>query len=156
MGDEVSGELFRFESDFVESLRCIPMAVRFKLDKTQVKLKLNEWSKLGQAERRVLLDSPCATPAQEAAWQAEVSDRVAKVCGAPPALLPDPVDPQWEAAEVPAQVREKAESEGIALSDAVWRALAPLRRFALVKLSRPGHENRNFVPAALEFGLRRA
>ncbi|MDA0674030.1 MAG: hypothetical protein O3C67_10055, partial [Cyanobacteria bacterium] len=31
--------------------------------------------------------------------------------------------------------------------------LIPLQRFALIKLSRPGHENRNFLPACQEFGL---
>lgn len=151
--DEVSGELFRFESDFVDSLRCIPMAVRFKLDKTQVKLKLNEWSKLGQAERRAVLDKPCASPTEADAWRADLSARVAKACGAPPALLSDPVDLLWESATVPPQVREKAAEAGVGLSDADWAALSPLQRFALVKLSRPGHENRNFVPAAREFGL---
>ncbi|MGB0562374.1 MAG: nitrate reductase associated protein, partial [Spirulinaceae cyanobacterium] len=34
-----------------------------------------------------------------------------------------------------------------------WQALRPDQRFALIKLSRPGHENRNFLPAMQEFGL---
>jgi hypothetical protein len=50
----VSARFFNFESDFVESLRCVPMCVRLKLDLAGVKLKLNEWSKMDPAERAYL------------------------------------------------------------------------------------------------------
>ncbi|MEM6714613.1 MAG: nitrate reductase associated protein, partial [Cyanobacteria bacterium P01_C01_bin.147] len=35
-----------------------------------------------------------------------------------------------------------------------WADLSPLARFALCKLSRPGHENRNFLSALYEFNLK--
>ena len=70
---DASGELFRFESAFVASLRCIPMAMRYRLDLSGVKLKLNEWSKLGLADRQALLGMPCATPAQIDACRAAQS-----------------------------------------------------------------------------------
>jgi hypothetical protein len=31
--------------------------------------------------------------------------------------------------------------------------LTPLQRFALIKLTRSQHENNNFLPALIEFGL---
>jgi hypothetical protein len=34
-----------------------------------------------------------------------------------------------------------------------WQRLTPLQRFALIKLSRPGHEHRNLPLALREFGL---
>jgi hypothetical protein len=34
-----------------------------------------------------------------------------------------------------------------------WRGLTVLQRFALLKLTRPGHENKNFSKAMKEFGL---
>ncbi len=34
-----------------------------------------------------------------------------------------------------------------------WAGLSPLQRFAIFKLTRPGHTNENFVPAMREFGL---
>jgi len=34
-----------------------------------------------------------------------------------------------------------------------WRQLSELQRFALVKLSHPGHEHRNLPLALAEFGL---
>ena len=49
---------FGFEADFVDSLRCIPMAVRLRLDVTGVKLKLNEWAKLNQTDRLALAKTP--------------------------------------------------------------------------------------------------
>jgi hypothetical protein len=149
-------ELFGFESDFVASLRCIPMAVRYRLDLAGVKLRLNEWSRLGQADRRRLLDLPVSGPGEAEAYRESISAMVAAACGARPALLPEPPDPVWESPAVPEQVRGKAAESGVALNDAAWQYLSPLQRFALVKLSRPGHENRNFVPAAEEFGLPRA
>jgi len=36
-------DFFEFEADFVDSLRCIPMHVRLKLD-TCIKLKLAQWN----------------------------------------------------------------------------------------------------------------
>ena len=50
--------LFDFEKDFADSLRCIPMAVRYKLDSVGVKLKLTYWNQFSQAERQVLLAWP--------------------------------------------------------------------------------------------------
>ena len=42
---------FGFEADFVADLRCLPMAVRRKLDLAGVKLKLSHWQALGAVER---------------------------------------------------------------------------------------------------------
>jgi hypothetical protein len=145
---------FGFESDFVDSMRCIPMAARLRLDRTGVKLKLNEWSKLDPDLRMALAQSPCGSPAERAQWKADMMGTVVRVCGAPPSLLPEAVDEPWEdAGKVPEQVRGQARALGLSIADEAWEALSPLQRFALVKLSRPGHENRNFRPAMEEFGL---
>ena len=53
-------EYFNFEEDFVEkNIRCIPMIVRFKMDKAGIKLKLAEWSKFNAGERIELAVKPC-------------------------------------------------------------------------------------------------
>jgi hypothetical protein len=41
---------FAFENDFVDTFRCIPMIVRYKLDTCGIKLKLPEWVKLSVDE----------------------------------------------------------------------------------------------------------
>jgi hypothetical protein len=64
-----STELFAFESDFVATLRCIPMAVRFKLDLAGIKLSLRQWSRFTVADRTELLTAPCASPAEIAAYR---------------------------------------------------------------------------------------
>ncbi len=48
-------QLFAFENDFVATLRCIPMAVRFKLDRCGIKLTLRQWSRLTHSDRTDLL-----------------------------------------------------------------------------------------------------
>jgi len=42
---------------------------------------------------------------------------------------------------------------GLELRSDGWMALNELQRFALVKLSHPGHEHRNLPQALAEFGL---
>ena len=56
--------LFEFEKDFSASLRCIPMAVRFKLDHSGVKLSLRQWSRFQHQDREQLLNLPCETTEQ--------------------------------------------------------------------------------------------
>lgn len=64
----------------------------------------------------------------------------------------DPL-PSWMVTDsVPTEVSEKARGIGSAVDPAAWAALDELQRFALVKLARPGHENRNFPAALAEFG----
>lgn len=145
---------FRFESDFVASLRCIPMGVRFKLDKTGIKLKLSEWSRLEPAQRHALSRQPCDAPEEITLFRLSLLAMVAAGQGAEPALLPQLPEPIWEnGGEVPAQVTEKASNLGISITSSGWKELTPLQRFALLKLSRPGHEGKNFRPALEEFGL---
>ena len=54
-------QLFAFEDDFVAALRCIPMAVRLKLDRSGIKLTLRQWSRFTRSDRQILLDAPCRT-----------------------------------------------------------------------------------------------
>ena len=57
-------QLFEFESDFVASLRCVPMAVRFKLDACGIKLTLRQWSRFTRGDRQDLLMAACEGPAE--------------------------------------------------------------------------------------------
>ena len=69
-------QLFAFEDDFVATLRCVPMAVRFKLDACGVKLSLRQWSRFTPGERHQLLMAPCGSPAQEDAYRAVLHDLI--------------------------------------------------------------------------------
>jgi hypothetical protein len=145
---------FEFEADFVDSLRCIPMAVRLRLDVCGVKLKLNEWSKLDQAQRLRLVQASFADAEDIRAYSQDLCVLVEKITSARPSMLVELPEPVWEnGEEIPAQILEQARKVGMTLTAEAWSTLSPLQRFALGKLSRPGHENRNFIPAMKEFGL---
>lgn len=145
---------FQFEADFVESLRCIPMQVRYKLDTCGVKLTLNHWHQFTDHDRRSLVDHPCNTSVSLQAYRDQLRELVHRQTGQYPKDLPIEDEPAWSCSDlIPADVLTEAARWGHALTIAQWRSLSELQRFALIKLSRPGHENRNFQSAWSEFGL---
>ncbi|MGB3137504.1 MAG: nitrate reductase associated protein [Nodosilinea sp.] len=147
-------DFFQFEADFVESLRCIPMQVRLKLDTCGVKLKLDHWHRFSAGERERLTQLPCNDGVSAAAYTDYVQSLVQRLQGAPASTLSVEPHPSWHNSEtIPAEVQTQAETLGTGLSLEQWRSLRPLQRFALLKLSRSSHENRNFYPALKEFGL---
>ncbi|NJK60017.1 MAG: nitrate reductase maturation protein NarM [Oscillatoriales cyanobacterium SM2_1_8] len=146
--------LFAFEADFATSLRCIPMGVRYNLDRCGVKLKLQHWLAFDvRPDRQVLVDLPCADPAEVAAYRDRLYDLVAATGLPAPAALPVPEVWPWEVATLPEEIAAKAQGMGLTVRGDRWVHLSPLARFALLKLCRPSHENANFVPALREFGL---
>lgn len=147
--------IFAFELDFADSLRCIPMAVRFKLDACGVKLTLPQWLLFTAADRDRILNSPCSTDDEIAAYRRDLVDLIEARSGEDARMTAVQSHPVWmETRYVPKPVRMQAWSVGVAPPTLEqWAVLAPLQRFALVKLTRPGHRNLNFLPAMREFGL---
>ena len=149
----IETRFFAFESDFVDSLRCIPMIVRYKLDTCRVKLQLSDWARFNFDEKDFLAEMPCHSPAEIEAYADYVNELVWKYTSTVPSLLKN-LDPAWTHLYVPAEVREKAQEWNCpVISASQWMQLDVLERFALVKLSRSGHEGRNFPRALAEFGL---
>ena len=151
-------EFFKFEADFVESLRCIPMQVRYNLDTCGVKLKLAHWNGFSEAQKQALVEQSCESAEEAAAYREFLQGLIVAQAGAPAKLLPVEEHPAWlDANPVPREVAMKAEAVGLTISSENWSArwakLSPLQRFALIKLSRPSHENLNFIPAMQEFGI---
>lgn len=145
---------FEFEADFVESLRCIPMQVRYKLDTCGIKLKLADWHKFTVAERETLVTQSCEKAGEIALYKELITNLVTEKNQTPPKTLPvDPHPPWLDATKIPIQLQEKLQEIDLSMSAVVWANLTPLQRFALLKLSRPGHENQNFYPALQEFGI---
>ncbi|MET0272223.1 MAG: nitrate reductase associated protein [Phenylobacterium sp.] len=147
--------LFAFESDFVASLRCVPMTVRMKLDACAIKLTLRQWSRFTVEDRRDLLLTPCATAAEIAAYRGKLIGLIACRAGEAARPLAEPApDLSRTARGTPAAVRAQAADKNVLPpTDAAWRRLTDLERFVLLKLSRDKHDNINFVPALREFGL---
>lgn len=144
---------FRFEEEFTASLRCIPMAVRRKLDLAGVKLKLVHWAALDRSERQRLLawsDQPDAIQGLRE-WLLE---RTAVLPEGPARSLSPAIAEPWQQEDRwPEVVLQALARLGLAVPLQGWQSLDELQRFALVKLSHPGHEHRNLPLAVLEFGL---
>jgi hypothetical protein len=141
--------LFRFEEEVGGGLRCVPMAVRLKLDRAGVKLDLKAWVKFTEAERRELLDFSGG----DAAFAERTCALSRERAGEEPKRLTVPGSFPWQEDGFPRELADKALAEGVPLDGTRWSSLSVLQRFALLKLSRPSHENRNFLPACREFGL---
>jgi hypothetical protein len=150
---DLARRVFQFEADFAGDLRCLPMAVRRKLDLAGVKLKLTHWNGLTPEERQRLL----AWPDDEGAlthlrqWLLERSRTLPQ---GPATPLPPAVSTEWQRADAwPASVAASCQELGLVVRPERWSALDELQRFALVKLSHPGHEHRNLPRALEEFAL---
>lgn len=147
--------VFGFEADFAHDLRCIPMAVRFKLDRVGVKLSLKQWARIGLAGRRKLASLDCETQDSIVQYRRDLTSMVGLAACDPIVELGADPDPSWaDAAIVPAQVTAQAVIAGVAApTQAQWAKLSTLQRFALLKLARSNHDNYNFVRALHEFEL---
>jgi len=145
---------FQFEQEFVDSLRCIPMQVRYNLDTCGVKLKLAQWNHFSLEERQQLADLPCQTPTEVESYRDFLSQLIRDRTQTTASLLEIDPDPAWLNQEsIPETVQVKANEVGRAIAPSEWASLTPLQRFALIKLSRSRHENSNFLPAMQEFHL---
>ncbi|MBE5319957.1 nitrate reductase associated protein [Pedobacter sp. MR2016-19] len=148
-------EYFKFEEDFIEeNVRCIPMIVRFKIDAAGIKLKLAEWSRFLPAERVQLALLPVSTQEQTDKYHQFLIGLITKYTGNQATTMPIEPLPEWgNLHQIPAMLKEKMAEFQLHISINQWRKLTNIQRFALLKLCRPGHENKNFPKAMAEFGL---
>ena len=148
-------EYFLFEEDFVEeNVRCIPMIVRFKMDKAGIKLKLAEWSKFSIKERIELAKKECSNEEEAKDYNNYLSELIEKHTAKPATVLEVETDPIWaNINSVPELLNEKLKEFGWQVSTNQWKNLTNLQRFALLKLCREGHENKNLPKAIKEFKL---
>jgi len=147
--------LFAFESDFASDLRCIPMVVRFKLDRAGIKLSLRQWTRIGQSNRQALAAIPCNTLHEVAVYRRTLVGMVERNTPEHIVGLPLNAPLSWaDPARMPNEVAAQALIAGVnPPTDAQWSNLDTLQRFALVKLARSNHDNHNFAPALREFGI---
>jgi hypothetical protein len=147
-------KFFAFEADFVDSLRCIPMQARYNLDTCGIKLKLTDWNQMTPDERQALVELPCTTESEISKYRQDLLWVISQHTGNAPSLLPIEPNPAWmNPNSIPETVQEKASEFGTTLTIEQWANLSPLERFALIKLSRSAHENKNFPKALTEFNL---
>jgi hypothetical protein len=148
-------EYFDFEEDFIEEgLRCIPMVVRCKLDKAGIKLKIAEWVKFNTNEKIDLALMHCENEQEINRYHKYVSKLVQMYTGKEATLLSMEISPAWANKEsIPVEVIGKAGELKKEITLDQWQSLTGLQRFALLKLCKSGHENKNFPIALKEFNL---
>ncbi|CVI63554.1 nitrate reductase associated protein (plasmid) [Agrobacterium leguminum] len=146
-------QIFDFELDFANTLRCVPMAVRRKLDLVGVKLSLRQWSQFKLEDRASLLELACETTDEIEKYRETLVELIGLRTRGSVTLIDVVNDAEWmNISAVPEAVIREAEAKGHKpplLSQ--WAGLTDLQRFALLKLTRSGHDNENFVPALREF-----
>lgn len=153
LNSPLASTCFHFEADFTADLRCIPMALRRKLDLAGVKLKLQHWNELDDSERSDLLSWPDDPAAIEALRQ-QLLERTTCLSAGKAKELPRASGETWQQGErVPEELTASCAQLGLEMATGGWAELDELQRFALVKLSHPGHEHRNLPRALAEFGL---
>lgn len=148
-------EIFAFETDFAGALYCIPMVVRRKLDLCGVKVSLKQWNRFALEEREQLVAQGCENADEVESYTRYVVGLIETRTQSPAQLVDKDAGLDWnDTARVPQRVIDYAiEREVGPPTLDQWTALTPLQRFALFKLTRPGHSNDNFIPAMREFGL---
>jgi len=146
---------FQFEEDFVEeNIRCIPMIVRFKLDACGIKLQLREWSKFSINERNTLCEQECNDKFELQLYRNYLKQLVYVKTGNEATDLLIDADPEWaNINKIPFAIAQELKKYNWKISLTQWKSLSNLKRFVLMKLSKPGHENKNFPIAVKEFRL---
>jgi hypothetical protein len=148
-------EYFMFEEDFMENnIRCIPMIIRFKMDKAGIKLKLSEWNRLSIEEKILLAKLKCNSGEEIERYNKYLKGLIKERTGREATILEVDQNPLWEnVSSLPEKLNEILAEFDWQLSIEQWKDLTCLQRFALLKLCRPGHENKNFPKAMKEFKL---
>ena len=148
-------EYFQFEEEFMENnMRCIPMIIRFKMDMAGIKLKLSEWKKFSPAERIELALMNCDFNEGSKQYAGYLAGLIKKYTRRDPTSLEVSRTPAWtDLHSIPAILIERLKEFNWNLSITLWGSLTDLQRFALLKLCRRGHDNKNFPKAMREFNL---
>lgn len=142
---------FKFEEEVYESLSCVPMAVRRKLDRVGVKISLEQWQGLGRGERLAICHLPVESAEEHEVMRVFIEEAVRNRCGS----ATKPVAEELRrAAEPPASpppaLVASAKIEGVELSQSAWDRLNADERYALMKLGGGEKHSHNFGTALRE------
>jgi len=147
-----SPHFFDFETDLERTLVYIPLSVRRKLDLCGLKVSLDQWQALPAEAKSQVLTAPCDS-AEEIERLRDELRRLVRLHRGEAVTETSRADFEWRSPEVPEQVQRALQELGLTpLQSSAWSAMTELQRYALVKVSRPGH-TRNLPHALQEFGL---
>ena len=141
-----------FESDDERALVHIPMAMRYRLDQSGIKLTLKQWQALPMALRHRALELPCDTAAAIDAFQRELAALVKGLLGEDVTRFEVTRPFAWQRGNAPDELNEALrELHFDALQDDTWRRLSDFQRYVLVVFARPGRISSRLPNAFREF-----
>jgi hypothetical protein len=145
---------FKFEDEMHESLQCVPMAVRRKLDRVGLKIGLEQWKALDRGERLAICHIPTDSGEECDALAFFIRETMVRRFGVEPKQLSDAARASAEPPDnPPSQLVAHAREAGFNLSGPIWAHLDADERFALVKMGDLATPSHNLAAALKEFGV---
>jgi hypothetical protein len=145
---------FKFEDEMHESLQCVPMAVRRKLDRVGLKIGLEQWKSLDRGERLAICHLPFDSAEELDALDVFIREAMKRRFGVEPKSLTDAQKASAEPpAAPPARVVAHARAARFDLSAAAWSRLDSDERFALLKMGDADTPSHNLGAALKEFNV---
>ena len=147
---------FKFEDEMHESLQCVPMAVRRKLDRVGLKIGLEQWKSLDRGERLAICHFPVESAEELDGLGVFIREAMNRRFGAEPKTLTDAQRAMAEPpASPPSRVVANARAQGFNLNSEVWSRLDDDERFALMKMADAKTPSHNLGAALKEFSVPR-
>lgn len=145
---------FDFEGDIHETLECVPLTVRRKLDLAALKISLEGWQKLSLAERLALCHLPVdSAPELEVYVQVMQAFCVRASVPLKPLADPNASARAWNTSTVPEAVAARVSQLGVTLTPERWRALDEESRYAMLKLVDPKRNPLKIHALLVELGM---
>jgi hypothetical protein len=143
---------FEFEADIYESLNCLPMAARRKLDALGIKVHLAQWEQFGRGERLMICHAPADTEEERSALRTFIEEVAMARTGSPTQVLPEEArQSAYPPAHPPLNLVQNAHAFGLELDGEAWAGLDDDQRYALIKLGDAKKPSHNLKPALREF-----
>ncbi len=143
---------FQFEAEVYESLSCVPMQARRKLDAIGIKIHLAQWQQLSRGERLMICHAPATLDDERAALRIFIEEATLARTGTPPKELGEAARRGARPpASPPGVLVVNARERGVELTQAAWNSLDDDERYALVKLGADGKVSHNLKAALNEF-----
>ena len=143
---------FEFEADIYESLNCLPMAARRKLDALGIKVHLAQWERFGRGERLMICHAPADSEEECSALRIFIEEVAIARTGSPPEVLSEEArQSAYPPAHPTVTLIQNARACGVELDEQAWAALDDDQRYALLKLGDVNKPSHNLEPALREF-----
>jgi hypothetical protein len=143
---------FQFEADIYETLNCVPMAVRRKLDRVGLKVGLDQWQALSRAERLAICYMPALSHDEHRALREVLVEASKARSGCLPKELSEAARAEASPpSSVPILLATRSKAAGYDLAEEVWQSLDEDERYALLKLGNGKTASHNLPMALAEF-----